>query len=68
DGGACEAGDPYIEPDATVSSKRINIPTTRNDLFGMAFGSATTFNARTVAACYCPDRNGCTNTVDFIQQ
>lgn len=68
DGGACEAGDPYITPDATVSSKRINIPTTRNDLFGMAFGSTTTYNARTVAACYCPDRNGCTNTVDFIQQ
>eukprot|EP00913_Durusdinium_trenchii_P014468 g13572.t1 len=29
DGGACEAGDPYITPDDTVSSKRINIPTTR---------------------------------------
>eukprot|EP00435_Cladocopium_sp_Y103_P050236 s19_g15.t1 len=64
----CRAGDPYITPDTTVSSKRINIPTTRNDLFGMAFGSTTTYNARTVAACYCPDRNGCTNTVDFIQQ
>ncbi|CAE7208092.1 unnamed protein product, partial [Symbiodinium sp. CCMP2456] len=68
DGGACQAGDPYIEPDATVGSRRINIPTTRNDLFGNAFGSTTTYHARTVAACYCPDRDGCTNTVDFIQQ
>ncbi|CAE7814561.1 unnamed protein product, partial [Symbiodinium sp. KB8] len=68
DGGACQAGDPYIEPDATVGSRRINIPTTRNDLFGNAFGSTTTYHARTVAACYCPDREGCTNTVDFIQQ
>lgn len=68
DGGACEAGDPYITPDDTVSSKRINIPTTRNDLIGNAFGSTTTYNARTVAACYCPDRNGCINAVDFIQQ
>ncbi|CAE7889596.1 unnamed protein product, partial [Symbiodinium microadriaticum] len=34
DGGACQAGDPYIEPDATAA---------RNDLFGNAFGSTTTY-------------------------
>ncbi|CAJ1385078.1 unnamed protein product [Effrenium voratum] len=68
DGGACEAGDPYILPDESVSSRRINIPTTRNDLFGNAFGSTTTYKARTVAACYCPDRDGCMATTDFIQQ
>eukprot|EP00931_Biecheleriopsis_adriatica_P048558 TRINITY_DN28067_c0_g1_i1.p1 TRINITY_DN28067_c0_g1~~TRINITY_DN28067_c0_g1_i1.p1 ORF type:complete len:3244 (-),score=551.12 TRINITY_DN28067_c0_g1_i1:114-9845(-) len=67
-GGACQAGDPFIEPDASVNSNRINIPTTRNDLLGNEFESTTTYTAKSVAACYCPARDGCVDKNSFIQQ
>lgn len=68
DGGACAAGNAFLQPDPSVQSRRINIPTVRNDLYGNEYGSTTTYTAKTVAACYCPSRDGCADKANFIQQ
>jgi len=51
----------FFDPDAAHSHRRLALPATRNDL-------DTTYNAYTVAVCYCPNLDSCDAATDFRQR
>lgn len=70
-GGACDSGNAYVPAEgvsltSTGGTARIPIPVTSNQLVGST--GAEAFGPRTVAACYCPGRNGCAAVKDYSQQ